>query len=195
MSDDPRREALVRAALSVHAGPLARYAARLGGSPAAAEDAVQETLLRLWAEPAPPDDDHLAQWLFTVCRNRCLDVCRKERRLTLMSEHVERTCAGSELPPDDVASGREQAGRVPPPRQILHGRSGRRESPIDIRRRDRRHIRMNQDPSDLNMIGRDARKNGSRKRREIVSRDRVSISVDPDDDEIISEICRVRGRE
>jgi RNA polymerase sigma-70 factor (ECF subfamily) len=32
--------------------------------------------------------------------------------MTLMSEHVERTHAGAELPPDDVASGREQAGRV-----------------------------------------------------------------------------------
>jgi RNA polymerase sigma-70 factor (ECF subfamily) len=104
--------AWLRKAMDDHEGALLRYAGRILGDADRGRDVVQDTFLRLLESDRDFDSGHLAQWLFTVCRNRCLDVCRKERRMTLMSEHVERTHAGAELPPDDVASGREQAGRV-----------------------------------------------------------------------------------
>jgi len=95
-----------------HEGPLLRYAQRILGDADRGRDVVQETFMRLLESDRDLDGGHLAQWLFTVCRNRCLDICRKERRMTLLSEQAERTRASAAPAPDDVASGREQAGRV-----------------------------------------------------------------------------------
>ena len=104
--------AWLQKAMDDHEGALLRYAQRIIGDADRGRDVVQDTFLRLMESGRDLEGGRLAQWLFTVCRNRCLDVCRKERRMTLMSEHVERTHAGSESAPDDVASGREQAALI-----------------------------------------------------------------------------------
>jgi RNA polymerase sigma factor (sigma-70 family) len=58
-----------------HAAALRRYAVRLTGDAARAEDVVQETLLRAWQHPEVTDDhDRSARaWLFTVARNVIID--------------------------------------------------------------------------------------------------------------------------
>jgi RNA polymerase sigma factor (sigma-70 family) len=97
----------LRAALGRFERPLTLYAMRIVGDADRARDVVQETFARLLRaardEPgsrdqggpragAPGDDDdvstngHLAQWLYTVCRNRALDVRRKERRMTRLTD-------------------------------------------------------------------------------------------------------------
>ncbi|MBL7133880.1 MAG: sigma-70 family RNA polymerase sigma factor [Phycisphaerae bacterium] len=104
--------AWLREVMDHHEGPLLRYAERILGDADRGRDVVQETFMRLLESDRNFDSGHLVQWLFTVCRNRCLDIHRKERRMTPLSEHTERTRASSEPAPDDVASGREQAVRV-----------------------------------------------------------------------------------
>ena len=87
MKTDPASQAdWVRAAMDLHAGPLARYAAALTGDVERARDVVQDTFVRLCAEERSRVEPHLAEWLFTVCRNRALDVLRKENRMTALSE-------------------------------------------------------------------------------------------------------------
>src|SRR5687767_2374444 len=95
----------IRRALDRYEGQLTRYAQRITGDGERARDVVQETFLRLCREPPAAVDGHLAEWLFTVCRNQALDVCRKESRMTLMTE-PERIAndMSSETPPDVVAS-------------------------------------------------------------------------------------------
>ncbi len=68
--------------LGRHQEGLLRYAFhRLGGSERA-EDAVQETFLRLLHEAASlTENASLAPWLFRVCRNQCADVARREVRM------------------------------------------------------------------------------------------------------------------
>jgi len=39
-----------------------------------AREVVQETFLKLWRADPTRHEDHLAPWLFRVCRNRSLDV-------------------------------------------------------------------------------------------------------------------------
>ena len=68
-------------ALSRYEGPLLRYARGLTGDIERARDVVQDTFLQLCREVPARVDGHLAQWLFTVCRNRALDVQRKDVRL------------------------------------------------------------------------------------------------------------------
>ena len=89
-------------------GPLLRYAGRILGDPERGRDVVQDTFMRLLESGRDLEGSHLVQWLFTVCRNRCLDVCRKERRMTLLTEHAERTTAGAEPGPEAV----RQRGRA-----------------------------------------------------------------------------------
>jgi RNA polymerase sigma-70 factor (ECF subfamily) len=64
-----------------HAAALWRYALRLTGDHARAEDVVQETLLRAWQHPEVTDESERSArgWLFTVARNMILDQRRSSR--------------------------------------------------------------------------------------------------------------------
>lgn len=59
--------------------PLCRYAYSLTGSTARAQDAVQETFLRLCEANRAKLEGHEAAWLFRVCRSRVFDIERKEK--------------------------------------------------------------------------------------------------------------------
>ena len=64
-----------------HAAALWRYALRLTGDWARAQDVVQETLLRAWQHPEVADDSERSAraWLFTVARNMIIDESRSAR--------------------------------------------------------------------------------------------------------------------
>jgi RNA polymerase sigma factor (sigma-70 family) len=66
--------------------PLTRYAAHITGDMEHAREVVQDTFLKLCRQKPAQIRSHLAQWLYTVCRNRALDVLRKERRMTGISD-------------------------------------------------------------------------------------------------------------
>jgi RNA polymerase sigma-70 factor (ECF subfamily) len=78
----------------------------------AARDVVQETFLKLWASDDGSIADHLAEWLFTVCRNRALDVLRKENRMTQLRDEHQLRCLSPEPGPLDAAERRELAARA-----------------------------------------------------------------------------------
>jgi RNA polymerase sigma-70 factor, ECF subfamily len=72
---------VMRVLYDEHAAALFRYALRLTGDQARAEDVVQETLLRAWQHPEVAEDaDRSARaWLFTVARNMIIDERRSAR--------------------------------------------------------------------------------------------------------------------
>lgn len=79
--------------LARYEGPLLRYVARLTGDLDRARDIVQDAFVRLVRErehgrPAR-EPNHTAEWLYAVCRNRAIDVHRKERRMKplMLVEH------------------------------------------------------------------------------------------------------------
>src|SRR3954470_10710297 len=78
--DDPEA-AMMRTLYDEHAAALWRYALRLTGDQARAEDVVQETLLRAWRHPeVTADQERSARaWLFTVARNLIIDERRSAR--------------------------------------------------------------------------------------------------------------------
>jgi RNA polymerase sigma-70 factor (ECF subfamily) len=86
-ADDPEPE-WVLAALQKHEGALLRYAASLVGE-TRAQDVVQDAFLRLCSQPVESVQGHLAAWLFTVCRNRALELRRADRRLSRIEEKEE----------------------------------------------------------------------------------------------------------
>src|SRR4051794_32715005 len=108
--DGPR--AWIRGAVAQFQGPLTLYAARLLGNAEAARDVVQETFLRLCAQPRDTVEPRLAEWLFTVCRHRALDVLRKECRMTQLSDEQVHHRPSPEAGPPDAAVAHESAARV-----------------------------------------------------------------------------------
>src|SRR6266436_1468292 len=83
-------------------GPLVRYAARITGDVERARDVVQETFLRLCKQDRAELDGHLAEWLFTVCRNQALDVRRKETPMRGMTSTLAESCESRE--PEQAAA-------------------------------------------------------------------------------------------
>jgi len=96
-------------ALQRYEAPLLRYAARITGDADRARDVVQETFLRLW-QVGDGEPRHVAQWLFTVCRNRALDIRRKEKRMSTLAEPHSVAATGRDLSPPAVVEQRETAG-------------------------------------------------------------------------------------
>ena len=85
MSDIPKSR-WIEQALELHEGSLVRYARWILSDLESAREVVQETFLRLCKEDPARVDGHLAQWLFTVCRNLAFDARKKEARMTSLGD-------------------------------------------------------------------------------------------------------------
>lgn len=117
----PDASSFVQSAVARHRAPLLRYATRLlHGDVGRAEDVVQDTFVRLMAQPPAQVDGHVAEWLFTVCRNRVTDVLRKEGRMSLFAEgQAERIVAVEPRPGASLERAEQHAavlqliGRLP----------------------------------------------------------------------------------
>ena len=107
------QEGWIRALVERHEKPLCRYAYSLSGSLAAAQDAVQETFLRLCRVERDRIAGHEAAWLFRVCRSRVLDMKRKEKPVTPLSDEQEATLASAGPSPAEDAM-RNDASRLVP---------------------------------------------------------------------------------
>ena len=100
----------VRSVLAEYQAPLTRYAAHITGDIERARDVVQDTFLRLCSQKPSRIQNHVAQWLFTVCRNRALDICRKENRMSSAAELEDRPAEDPQ--PSKVLEQKEQISRV-----------------------------------------------------------------------------------
>ena len=90
-----------RALVDRHLAALVRYANRMLGDAAEAEDVAQEAFLRLWRSLAerPEVSASIGAWLFRVAHNLCIDQLRRRRSIPL-DDIVE--------PPDATPDAAEQ---------------------------------------------------------------------------------------
>src|SRR5215207_1945237 len=100
----------VRGVLDEYEGPLLRYARSITGDLDRARDVVQDTFIKLCNQPLDRVDDHVAEWLFRVCRNRALDVRRKDDRLTPLTAAEMSLRPSLDRDPAGVAEAKERAG-------------------------------------------------------------------------------------
>ena len=115
----------VQEAVARHRAPLLRYATRLlGGDADRAQDVVQDTFVRLLAQSPGSVDGHVAEWLFTVCRNRTHDVLRKEGRMKRFEEGQAERLTAADPRPGRTLEYKEQheavlrlIGQLPPNQQ------------------------------------------------------------------------------
>ncbi len=84
---------------------LCRYAYGIAQNRERANDAVQETYVRLLKQNPEKIGDHIKPWLLRVCRTRVLDIARKEGRMCLFeSETMEREKSAEPEPSDRAES-------------------------------------------------------------------------------------------
>ena len=95
-----------------HELPLMGYATHLMGDPERASDVVQDTFVRLCRQSRPEVEGRVRQWLYTVCRNRALDILKKEKRMKTMDEAQasRQLCPGAG--PQERAQTREAASQA-----------------------------------------------------------------------------------
>jgi RNA polymerase sigma-70 factor (ECF subfamily) len=84
--EDATKSRWIVDAVDQYESQLVRYAAWILGDAERAREVAQETFLRLCKEQRAAVENHLAQWLYTVCRNLAFDVRRKENRMSPLTE-------------------------------------------------------------------------------------------------------------
>ena len=102
----------IRQAVGRFERPLVLYAARLLGDADRARDVAQDAFLKLCAQDRADVEHRLAEWLFTVCRNRALDILRKEGRMTRLSDEQLQGRRSAEPGPPEALERSESATEV-----------------------------------------------------------------------------------
>jgi len=106
---EPEKQRWIGNVVKQFEGRLLRYTQRFVGTHSA-QEIVQETFLRLWEQDRRQLEGHLAQWLFTVCRNQAIDRCRAEGKWTSEAGFV----LTDETPgPEQQALRKQQAQDLP----------------------------------------------------------------------------------
>lgn len=104
---------LVRRALDQYESNLIAYTAGiLNGDYERARDVVQDSLLKLYLTDPEKVRDNLKAWLFTVCRNRALDILRKDHRLDLGNEDALSGAVSFDPDPSENADSHELHARI-----------------------------------------------------------------------------------
>ena len=106
------REQFVERALAEYESPLVGYAYGFVHDLERARDIVQDTFIRLCHQDVAKVRDGLKTWLFTVCRNRALDVLRKESRLIPIDEKLLHARESQAPGPDGVLDHAERLAQV-----------------------------------------------------------------------------------
>jgi RNA polymerase sigma-70 factor (ECF subfamily) len=89
--------------------PLLQYAKRITGNNERARDVVQETFIK-FQRNGTVAPEKTATWLFTVCRNGALNVCRKEKRTIYLDEELIESREDEQPMPFERIERREASG-------------------------------------------------------------------------------------
>lgn len=116
-------EADLRELIGRYRERLYRLAYGLLSDRAAADDAVQETFIRLWTKARRYDPCHsVAAWLYTICARRCYDELRRRRRHREAVERMEMpvVAVGSMDEEQILALLRQAVASLPPKQRVVY---------------------------------------------------------------------------
>lgn len=96
-----------------YAGRVKAFLMRSGASDTAAEEAAQEVMITLWQRAAlyDPDKAGVSTWIFTIARNKRIDLLRREVRGQAAAEDPALD-PGPEAGPERHFAGAERDARV-----------------------------------------------------------------------------------
>lgn len=106
------RVRFIEQAIADYESPLIGYATTILNDSDRARDVVQDTFVRLCQQDPAKVRDGLKSWLFTVCRNRALDLLRKDKRSRPLEEAHWNTVPDSSPQPDARMESDERLARV-----------------------------------------------------------------------------------
>ncbi|MFT5466801.1 MAG: RNA polymerase sigma factor (sigma-70 family) [Verrucomicrobiales bacterium] len=107
-ADDALRSAMAR-----FERPLIGYAQGLLGEWEMARDVVQDTFVKLHRALKTQEPESLKAWLFTVCRNRALDILRRAKRMTSTDTEILEAITDDAQPnPAKLAERKDSHDRV-----------------------------------------------------------------------------------
>lgn len=106
--------AALRAIYDQEAGRMLAVARRLVKRPEIAEEAVHDTFLRIWSAAAsfngPAGSGR--SWIYTILRNRALNILRGEARIDLVEDYEPLALATPEPSPEDAMSALSEASAL-----------------------------------------------------------------------------------
>lgn len=109
---------------------LLRYARSLLHRSDLAGEVVQDTFLQLCRLPPSASGFSPGAWLFRVCRNRAIDVLRKEKRMLTDSMEFLDAASGDSADPARIAEENETAGRIG---RILEGLTANQQEVVRLK--------------------------------------------------------------
>ena len=124
MSSSPRAidpsAVLLRAAMSDFEIPLTKYAVSILGDLEEARDVVQETFLKLYKQNPSRVELKVKSWLFTVCRNGCYDVLKKNNRTSNLEQEELSALRSKDAGPVEVIKIFETRNEIDEKVKILY---------------------------------------------------------------------------
>jgi RNA polymerase sigma-70 factor (ECF subfamily) len=109
-----RRDRAAFAAIFGHFAPrIKAYLMRRGADQGTAEEVVQEVMVTLWrrADRYDPAQSDASTWVFTIARNKRIDLLRRERRPELDPDDPALTPAAGPAA-DHAVEAAQDAGRI-----------------------------------------------------------------------------------
>lgn len=97
--ESDKRRAWVLTALDSYESRLLRYAQRFVGDENLARDVVQHAFMQLCRQKPGELNGQLGSWLYAVCRNRAIDLKRRNARLEEFLGGTDQEAAGREVDP------------------------------------------------------------------------------------------------
>lgn len=105
-------EQFVQRAMAEYESALIGYAHHILHDLDRARDVVQDTFIRLCSQDLEKVRTNLKSWLFTVCRNRALDLVRKDKPLQPIADIQWQRIAGPEPAPDETLQHNERLAQL-----------------------------------------------------------------------------------
>lgn len=106
------REDFIKKALRDYESALIGYAVTFLHDVERARDVVQDTFIRLYQQDIDKVKGGLKAWLFTVCRNRALDVIRKEKRIVNLEDERMGRMPSLKRTPSERVDLQERVGQL-----------------------------------------------------------------------------------
>lgn len=106
------REDFVRQALIDYESALIGYATTFLHDVERSRDVVQDTFIRLYQQDTEKVRQSVKAWLFTVCRNRALDVLRKEKRVVGLDDEMMAKVPSERRTPSERADLDERVSQL-----------------------------------------------------------------------------------
>lgn len=85
--------------LDLYEAPLIRYAVLFTNSEDRARDVVQDTFIKLCKQDRAKVEKYVKAWLYKVCRNRALEILRKESKMMELTDSTLIKTTSSEQSP------------------------------------------------------------------------------------------------